>query len=132
MITVIIEGTLNIENTVRSLVANAKEGFRIFSPEALRLCLQDLYKDSNVAFVKPGKSLKYGPKSDLYWQIPSGCLILVASWDLRLSLCIKDTNKMYCLHPSGQKRHFATNFQRNVGKWKGEWHVVPILSVTGA
>lgn len=129
MITVIIEGTSGIENTVKSLVGNAKEGFRLFVDESWRQGLAELYKEANVEFVRPGKINRYGKSSDLYWQIPSGCLILVASWDLRLGKCIKETKKMYCVSPSGQ-RYYATNFQRNVGKWKGDKYIVPILRVT--
>lgn len=129
MITVIIEGTKNIDNTLKSLEANAKGGFRVYVEDQVR---DELSKVYDIEFVKPGRILKYGPKSDLYWQIPSGCLILVASWDYRLTLAMRETRKAYCLIPGRQDRFPATNLQRNVGKWKGEKYIVPILSVTEA
>lgn len=126
MITVIIEGTRNIHNTLTSLRANARDDFRVFVEDSVR---EEMSRAHDLDFVKPGRLNRYGPKSDLYWVLPSGCLVLTASWDVRMSLCVKD-DKKYCLHPAGIMKHFATNLQRNVGKWKGTQYGVPILRVT--
>jgi hypothetical protein len=127
MITVIIEGTKNIERTLTSLVANSDGNFRVFVHEAIR---DKLSKQFNIEFVKPSLLRKYGKKSDLYWKLPSGCLILTAAWDTRMKLCMKKDVGKYCLHPSFRQEHFATNVPRNIDKWKGNKYPVPLLSVT--
>lgn len=126
MITVIIQGTKNIDNTLKSLKANAKDPFRVFVEDSVR---EELSKTYDIEFVKPGLVNKYGKKSDLYWLLPSGCLVLTAFWDARLSLCIKKTKVTYCLQPSGHQKYFVTNFQSNIDKWKGRLYSVPILQV---
>lgn len=126
MITVIIQGTKDIQNTLTSLKSNSAGSFRVFVEDSVRADMSKLY---DMEFVTSGRILKYGPKSDLYWTLPSGTLVLSAAWDKRLELAVRG-DRAYCLHPSGCRRHFATNLQRNVGKWKGPHYPVPILSVT--
>jgi hypothetical protein len=128
MITVIIKGTKNIDNTLRSLLANAEGRFRVYTEDSVRARLS---KEYNIEFVKPGIFRKYGKKSDLYWFIKSGSLILTTAWDKRFDLCKKKTLKPYCLGPGGQK-YLATNYQLNVGRWLGSNQIVPILRVTEA
>ena len=126
MITAIIQGTKDIRNTLTSLQANAHGKFRVLVEDSLR---EELSKVYTMEFVQSSLLRKYGKKSDLYWILPSGCLILSASWDVRINLC-KKSERVYCLHPAGQARYFITNVPRNIGKWRGRRYGVPILQVT--
>lgn len=129
MITVIIEGTKNIRNTLTSLQANSEGKFRVYVENSVRSQLSKTY---DIEFVKPGLLRRYGKKSDFYWVLPSGCLILCSAWDKRIKLCKRPTWRSYCLYPGMQDRHYITNRQSNVKKWKGVRYRVPILSVTEA
>lgn len=129
MITVIIEGTKDLSNTLRSLNSNATGEFRVFiADETIRDHV--FWKYEKADFVEPGILRKYGKRSDLYWVIPSGCLVLCSAWDERLNRCIQDTDSTYCLIPANANRYPVTNKQRNVGKWNGEQVIVPILGIT--
>lgn len=113
MITVIIEGTKDIENTLRSLSANSSGEFQVVAKEE--------FPFENVSF--------FSAEADLYWKIPSGSLVLSASWDKRFELCLKDDD-VYCLVPSAGSKYPATNKLENLGVWSGEHYIVPILGVT--
>lgn len=127
MITVIIKGTKNIHQTLRSLEANARDKFRVLVDETIREGLAEIYK---IEFVKPRLFNKYGKKSHLYWELPSGCLILCSSWDVRLQRGIRNRMGRYCLLPGSQEKFPATNSPANIGKWEGPKYIVPILRVT--
>lgn len=130
MITVIIQGTKNLENTIRSLNSNAMGKFRVLlDAEAAGIKYCENCDYPNIEFVRSKLLRKYGKVSDVYWLLPSGCLVLTASWDLRIERCIKPNAGIYCLMPSGSTKHMITNSQYNVGKWKGAKYIVPILKV---
>ena len=82
-----------------------------------------------VEFVEATLLRKYGKRSKLYWAITSGSLVLVSEWDTRLLMCVR-SDRLHCLSPSGGSRNLATNRQFNVGRWRGECHIVPRLTVT--
>lgn len=120
MITVIIQGTKDIQSTLKSLKANAVGEFRV-------LVDPSVVSDIDVSFIT-SEELESG-ESDLYWQIPSGVLILSASWDKRFEFCFK-TDEIYCLYPAYGQKYPATNLKHNINKWEGEKYLVPILGVT--
>lgn len=130
MITVVISGVRNIRDTLRSLESNARNDFRVHVEPALREMLASQFP--NIKFVKSGLFKKYGEKSDLYWQLSSGNLVLCSAWDERLRLRAKHVSGKFCLYPQGQLKYMATNNPWNVGKWKGKRYIVPILNVTEA
>ncbi len=134
MITVIIKGTKNIDTTVQSLSSNSNEKFRVFVDAGYNEKDKLKYLPTqypHIEFEKSRLFRKYGKISDLYWSIPSGCLILTASWNLRIDMARNSTSaKVFCLLPAGKEYYFITNRQDNVGRWKGPIHIIPILQVT--
>ncbi len=128
MITVIIQGIKNLDNTLKSLSSNAVGRFRVML-DAQALVAGGFESYPNIEFVRPKFLRKYGKLSDVYWLLPSGCLVLAASWDLRIERCIRQNSGVYCLLPSGYSKYMITNTQHNVGKWQGAKHIVPILTV---
>lgn len=126
MITVIVQGTKNLDNTLKSLNSNAVGKFRVMVDEGVAAGFAAYPK---IEPVRPRLLRKYGKLSDVYWRLPSGCLVLTAAWDLRIERCIRQNAGIYCLMPSGSDRHMITNSQYNVGKWKGTRFIVPILTV---
>ncbi len=129
MITVIIDGTKNIDNTLRSLESNATADFRVFVEESVRDDI-NFWEYNKIEIVEPGLLRKYGPRSDIYWLVPSGGLVLTSAWDERLVRAGNGKSGTYCLIPANANRCLATNKQGNVGKWKGEQVIVPILGIT--
>lgn len=129
MITVIIQGTKDIEKTLTSLSNNSKDGFRVLVDKSVRSSLSGIY--TKIEFVKPSLISKYGKKSDYYWSIASGCVVLASSWDYRIELAGKDKSGTFCLCTPGRPDSLITNKRGNVGKWKGGVYPVPCLSIFG-
>lgn len=128
MITVIVQGTKNLDNTLKSLNSNAVGKFRVMVDEGVTM-ETGFAAYPKIEPVRPKLLRKYGKMSDVYWRLPSGCLVLTASWDLRIERCVRQNAGIYCLIPSGSHKHMITNSQYNVGKWKGARYFVPILTV---
>jgi hypothetical protein len=121
-ITVIIEGIKNIRDTVQSLRSHADSSVRIFVDRSVRGELAREFTD--IEFINK-------LKGDLFWVLPSGCLILTGAWDLRISKVAETTKGfIYCLYPNQRNPYFITNKKWNIGRWFGKKYIVPILGVT--
>ena len=67
-IAVILEGSKNPANTVLSLESNKSGEHEIV-----------IYRDGE--FKRPSILWNRQYRADLYWRIPSGCLVLTSKWD---------------------------------------------------